>query len=606
MGGRASRQGVGDPGPGRTFYVSPTGNDGNSGTSPDDAWRTVDHVNQQFFQPGDTVLFQGGATFYGSIFLFYPVNGTNIAPVTFGSYGDGRATIRSDYYGFLATKAQGVSIQDLNFVGSWQPGNPGNGNVGIALLNNTSGTLAQLDIERVDVSGFGGYGVAIQGNPGALYQDVTIRNLNVSNNPSGISVTDAGGVTLQNLTVVGPWQPGNPVSANDGIFLANDSHALLDSITIDQVQASGFAEDGLILVGNSGSPYRNVSITHSDLHDNAAVGMVIYQNGGVAGTFLTGLYVGYVKCHDNPGVPGDGDSYQGNGFLLNSVDGGLVERSSFYNNGRLGGSYDNGGAGFQVIASTHIVVQYNEAYGNQSFYEDGDGIVFDSGVTNSILQYNYSHDNAGAGFFCYNHYPSPDQANVIRYNISENDAKLASNGKTGIMADHVSNDIFYNNTAFVDASRTRAFAAMSFFAQSVVVRNNIFVTSGNVSAVMANDGGHIFQGNAYYAPDLLPTNYAIVYGNSGYRTLGAFRDATGQEELNGSDVGYQGDPLLVRPGGGGLIGDPTRLEELLVAYRLLPGSPLQRTGLDLRQFGIDPGTHSFYGRAVPPFNIGAD
>src|SRR3954466_15525269 len=46
-----------------TFYVSPGGNDGASGTSPQAAFRTIARVNALNLEPGDQVLFEGGKTF---------------------------------------------------------------------------------------------------------------------------------------------------------------------------------------------------------------------------------------------------------------------------------------------------------------------------------------------------------------------------------------------------------------------------------------------------------------------------------------------------------------------------------------------------------------
>lgn len=80
----------------RTYYVSPGGSDSASGHSPSHAWRTVLRVNKQHLRPGDVILFQGGAT-YGDDALEpgwgAPLAGTGDAPITFGSYGDGKATL---------------------------------------------------------------------------------------------------------------------------------------------------------------------------------------------------------------------------------------------------------------------------------------------------------------------------------------------------------------------------------------------------------------------------------------------------------------------------------------------------------------------------------
>ncbi|MGB3525321.1 MAG: hypothetical protein WBB32_05075, partial [Flavobacteriales bacterium] len=39
------------------YYVSPSGNDSNNGTSPATAWQTIDRLNQSFnlWQPGDRI-----------------------------------------------------------------------------------------------------------------------------------------------------------------------------------------------------------------------------------------------------------------------------------------------------------------------------------------------------------------------------------------------------------------------------------------------------------------------------------------------------------------------------------------------------------------------
>ena len=73
-----------------TFYVSRTGSDSSSGTSPATPWQTIKRVNNASLAAGDTVLFQGGSTF-GDATLTPPASGTSSAPITFGSYGTGMA-----------------------------------------------------------------------------------------------------------------------------------------------------------------------------------------------------------------------------------------------------------------------------------------------------------------------------------------------------------------------------------------------------------------------------------------------------------------------------------------------------------------------------------
>ncbi len=75
------------------YYVAPTGNDANNGTSEATAWKTIDRVNQSAFtfQPGDKILFQRGGTYRGEVIL--GVSGTPSQPVTIGAYGSGNRPV---------------------------------------------------------------------------------------------------------------------------------------------------------------------------------------------------------------------------------------------------------------------------------------------------------------------------------------------------------------------------------------------------------------------------------------------------------------------------------------------------------------------------------
>ncbi|MBP8824670.1 MAG: right-handed parallel beta-helix repeat-containing protein, partial [Flavobacteriales bacterium] len=71
------------------FYVSPTGNDANNGTSQSTPWKTINRVNQATYglQPGDRVLFLRGGTWRGELLL--GSSGTAGQPITVGAYGTG-------------------------------------------------------------------------------------------------------------------------------------------------------------------------------------------------------------------------------------------------------------------------------------------------------------------------------------------------------------------------------------------------------------------------------------------------------------------------------------------------------------------------------------
>jgi len=73
----------------RAYYVSPTGNDANSGLTPAAALATINRVNSFTYAAGDSILFQRGGEFYGGIVvprsnLYYGAYGSGAKPVISG------------------------------------------------------------------------------------------------------------------------------------------------------------------------------------------------------------------------------------------------------------------------------------------------------------------------------------------------------------------------------------------------------------------------------------------------------------------------------------------------------------------------------------------
>jgi hypothetical protein len=72
------------------------------------------------------------------------------------------------------------------------------------------------------------------------------------------------------------------------------------------------------------------------------------------------------------------------------------------------------------------VIQYNEAYGTKG-QRDGEGFDSDWNSKNTLIQYNYSHDNDGGFLLICNEGrrdPAENAGNtgtIARYNISQND-----------------------------------------------------------------------------------------------------------------------------------------------------------------------------------------
>ncbi|MHC4158236.1 MAG: right-handed parallel beta-helix repeat-containing protein, partial [Planctomycetota bacterium] len=494
------------------YYVSPSGDDGNSGTSPGEAWATIDKVNSTTFSPGDSILFEGGQTFSGS--LSFTSGGTVASPITVSSYGSGRATISSGSdEGLYVYNCAGFDITELNFVGSG----------------------------RTDPQG--GHGVFLD--------------------------TD------------------------------RDTAPQLEYVHIDNVDVSGYRETGIFINsadrGNIG--FKDVQITNTEVHDNGDKG--IASSGWwprPRGTYAhSDIYIGDCKIYTNPGIPGR-EPHTGNGVVLSSVDGAIIEFCEAYDNGELCDAPGGGPLGIWCWEATDVIMQFNEAHHNKTAGGDGGGFDVDGGGTYCVMQYNYSHDNHGCGYLiCQFKRAASYDNNICRYNISENDS-IASGGAMGAItfwsggSGGIKNTQIINNTLYVsENSRGAVIEVWSGGISNTAVHNNIFMTvpGKQVLNFSSTSGGWNLQGNCYWSSGAA---IDILWGSTTYTSLADFQAGTGQEMLDGQPVGFEADPCLTDAGGGGTVGDP-HLLPALDAYKLLETSPLINGGLDtLTLFGIDPGT----------------
>jgi len=515
-----------------TYYVSPSGDDSNPGTSPEKAWKTFDKVNDTSFKAGDSIFFEGGRTFSGSLRFDADDSGTGANPVTVGSYGTGRATISSgSRHGLYAKNSSGFVVKDLVFVGAGS---------------------------------------------------------NVDADFSGIS------------------------------FFADRSGLKPEHIRIDNVEASGYRQRGIEIVGSWGSDsgFKDVRITNCDVHNNGDKGISSYGSKSGRGWSHKNVYIGNCKVYDNRGYS-DPESWghHGNGIVLSSVDGAVIEFCEAYNNGELCDTKGGGPVGIWAHDSSNVVIQYCEAHHNKTSGGDGGGFDLDGGCVNSVMQYNYSHDNHGSGYLiCQYSGAGEFKDNVCRYNISENDGigcrypmgaiHFYSSGSSG----GIQNTQVYNNTVYVSAAtRGAGIEIDTGHIYNTSIYNNIIFTAAGKRVVDANQtsGGWSFKGNCYWSSG---APLEIVWRSSTYTSLAAWRSATGQERIGDSDVGFEVDPQLVKVGSGGTVGDIRKLASLK-AYQLMESSPLIDAGLDIKGlFGIDAGKFDYYGTEIPSgakFDVGA-
>jgi hypothetical protein len=324
-----------------SFYVSPTGNNHASGTSPAHPWRTLARASAARLRPGDRLLLRGRHVYGGYLLIGKSDSGTSSRRVLISSYGRGRATISSSSSGVVLFDAANVTITDLVVVGQ-QAMRPST--AGIQVYSDLrSGRLAHVVIDQVDVRGFG-FGIAIGGtHNGAGYSDVWVKRSALHGN------LDAG------LTTYGPtFSPAAPSYANARVHIVG-------------VRAFGNRGDPANVSKNSGSGIVLASVSGATITRSSA-----YGNGG------------------RGGAPQEGPE----GIWAYDASHVVIEHDVAHDNSSKSGQ-DGGGFGFDQ-STFQSVMEYNLSYRNH-----GPGYLLFGGRRSpqrgDVIRFNISyHDGLGS------------------------------------------------------------------------------------------------------------------------------------------------------------------------------------------------------------------
>ena len=420
--------------------------------------------------------------------------------------------------------------------------------------------------------------------------------IQAADNP-GIVVHNAAGIVLRDLEVKGP---GATRSATNGITFYTDlaGDVLLSGITLERVEVSGFGHSGVSIGSwNGRSGFRDVALRQVHAHRNRRAGISTYAQ---VRAVHRNVVVHDSEADNNRGEPGLA-SNSGNGIVLGGVDGGRVEHSLAHHNGGQDTATE-GPVGIWTYDSDAVVLEHNESWANRTGGSaDGGGFDLDQATSNSVVQFNYSHDNDGAGYLVANGPGTQDHSgNTVRYNVSENDGR--DNGQGGILLWRRSQGLqVHHNTVFLGPTEEGSAALRVFDVAAgagAFVRNNLWVTTGGARLVRMTESAPSavkLEGNGYHASD---GRFAVTWDGRSHGSLEAWRAASGQETVGGRSVGLAADPALAAPGRGGTIGDARRLGSLS-AYRLRAGSAAIDAGTDLAAaLGAPPASSDFYGAPV--------
>jgi hypothetical protein len=466
-------------------------------------------------------------------------------------------------------------------------------------------------------------GIWVRGNSqGTASQPIVFRSYGAgratiqSGDSFGFYAHNTAGIELRQLNFVGSGRLTNQKSGVSFYLDSADTH--LQHLRLDSLDVSGYQQSGISISSDNGlSGYSDVRITNSLMHANGEAGLTSYESWPIVGLAHHNWYVGSCTAYDNSGRADVTNSHTGNGIVLSGIDGVIIEKCLAYHNGWLNANPNGGPVGIWGWACNNLVIQQCESHHNLSgTSKDGGGFDLDGGCTNSVMQYNYSHDNQGPGFLLAQFDEAPAMHDLtIRYNISENDARGFSQGAIELWSSGTAGGIvnanIYNNTVYLsapaDGSAAKAVYVMSGGITGINVRNNVLQTAAGVPMLATvTTNGIRFEGNCYWTPG---GALLINWNGTAYTTLDTWRAATSQETLGGGtrSTGLYADPQLTDQTTSNISAPATGR---LASYNPSPSSALIGAGLSLAtEFGINPGPLDFFGNPTPSAgqrgNIGA-
>jgi hypothetical protein len=236
---------------------------------------------------------------------------------------------------------------------------------------------------------------------------------------------------------------------------------------------------------------------------------------------------------------------------LDTVNTGLVRGNTVHHTGR---------SAIAVIGGcTNVTVEYNEVSYTGLTGDHGYGIQlypYTLGVaqTNTIVRYNYCHDNGNIDLYILNRVVNPQ----VYYNIFNN-PKINAPGSdwfanvvidTTLSGDYCSGGHFYNNVCYLDSQPRNGFNIRVIVPdnarmESATFKNNIFWNLERGQQAMYCPRTHlippVFNNNCYWLENS-PGTTIINYESTNY-TLGGFRSIKNQELQ-----GMENDPKFVTSG----------------------------------------------------------
>lgn len=443
---------------GKTYYVDNlNGRDEYPGTSPSSAWKTISKINTVVFQPGDKILFKAGGSWTKQ--LHPQGSGVNGSPIVIGQYGSGNKP-----------RINGAGVP----------------NGTIFLYNQQYWEINDLEVTNFDASQPNAQSIQTwEANNNTKYANAVLPKQVVNRATPKIAIL----IAVQDIGEV------------NHIYLHNlEIHGV--NGYINQADENSKFNGGVCfrITGNMVPTWFNDILVHDcSIHDVDRTGL------WTESTWSDRTMTGNVNWKPSLNLVIRNNTFKNTGanaLIIRVADQPLMERNLF-DHCVIKAS---GNAAFN-FNTDNAIWQYNESRYTKANINDDDagGIDSDYKTKNTIIQYNYIHDNdygilvtGGPGRF--------NDNTIIRFNIFVKDGKYPhpTDGKFMLkLSGSATNTVIYNNVIDIGPSQTDTkmirFRDWGGWPSNSSFYNNIFDNTGSGTTYsFGGSTGNVFDYNSFY------------------------------------------------------------------------------------------------------------
>ena len=430
----------------KIYFISPKGDDHNSGLSIKDAWKTIEKVNNQTFYSGDMILFKTDEIWKGQ--LKPKGNGGTGLPIVIGSFGDGCKPVIN------IGDAEGAAIHLENQ--SWWE---------IHDIEITSGVPPKLGIGRQGI-------VALVEGKDAHIQHIVVKDCYIHDIWGQLGgTTEYTGYNSAGIFVGRVFKRENRSLNNSA------SDVLIEDNRIERVDKCG-------IIVSAGSNMNDIIVRKN-----------VINNLGGDGIFVSGCYKGLIEYNNvnrsclrsgDPDLPGGENFWPHTAAIwIARCDETVMQYNEVYNTGRQPGNGDGFAYDFDFDCRK-CIFQYNYSFNNHGF------LLIMNRTYDNITRYNISQN---------------DQTHLIQMHGNVEDQNLIHNNVFYVNYSTIDID-YYCGDGTKDKTKLGANFKNNIFYATGQGRFRTVYTQGDVLDRQYNDtiklpppaAGTMFHHNCYFGP----------------------------------------------------------------------------------------------------------